>query len=244
MILCHFYHIIKNHLIYIDHIFGMLISIMKKELRLKAIELRKIGHSVKELHHEIGVSKSTISRWIQNIVLSQKAQKRLTDRSTKARIKAELTIREKTRQKKIEANNFAAGMINSCCIDDSLKAIVCSMIYFCEGAKSLDTVCFINSDPGMIALFLSLLRNSFDLDEKKLRVLMQLHDYHDEKLQRKYWSSITRIPENQFNKTYFKISDHRYKKEGYQGCIMVRYHDASIARKINAIAKTFMERYK
>jgi len=79
---------------------------MKKELQLKTIELRKLGHSVKELYAEVGVSKSTISRWIQSVPLSEEARKRLSDRSTKARIKAEQTIRERTRQKNIIADNF------------------------------------------------------------------------------------------------------------------------------------------
>ncbi len=217
---------------------------MKKDLQLKTIELRKLGHSVKELHEEIGVSKSTISKWIQTVPLSQKAQKRLRDRSTKARIKAEETIREKTRQKNIVARDFANDTLDSSKIDQNIQAVLCSMIYYCEGNKELKGVTFTNSDPGLIRSFLVLFRNSFSLDEGKFRVLMHLHDYHNEKEQKLFWSNITQIPYNQFNKSYIKKSEHKYKKEGYMGCIKVVYGDVSIARKLSAIAKTFMERYK
>ncbi len=217
---------------------------MKKDLQLKTIELRKLGHSVKELHEEIGVSKSTISRWIQAIPLSQSAQKRLNDKSTKARIKAEETIREKTKQKNIFANNYAEDIVSLHKIDRNTQSIICSMIYFCEGAKSMNNVTFVNSDPQLIALFLKLLRSSFSVKEEKIRILMQLHDYHDEKKQRSFWSKITAVPTSQFHRSYIKESNHFFKKEGYQGCVMVRYYDSSLARKLSAIAKTFMERYK
>ncbi len=216
---------------------------MKKDLRLKTIELRKLGHSVKELHKEIGVSKSTISRWIQTVQLSTEAQKRLNDRSTKARIQAEITIREKTRQKNLAADDFAKKIVRSNGIDKDAQAVICSMVYFCEGGKS-NGVNFVNSNPLLIASFLSLFRKTFEIKEEKLRILMQLHDYHDEVMQKTYWSKITRVPEDQFHRSHIKKSDHKYKKEGYQGCISVNYYDASIARKLDAIAKTFMERYK
>ncbi len=216
---------------------------MKKALQLKTIELRKLGHSVKELHQEVGVSKSTISRWIQSVPLSPAARQRLLGRSTKARIKAELTIREKTRQKNIAANDFSEKIVGSSTIDLDEQAIICSMIYFCEGGKS-NGVNFVNSDPSLIALFLSLFRKTFHLKEEKIRILMQLHDYHNEAKQKTYWSGITGVPKSQFHKSYIKKSDHRFKKEGYQGCVAIRYYDSLIARKMSAIAKTFMERYK
>ena len=73
---------------------------------------------------------------------------------------------------------------------------------------------------------------------------MHLHKYHNEKVQKDFWSKITKIPKEQFNKSYLKPSNKKYKKEGYQGCIKVYYGDVSVARKLQAIAKIFMERYK
>ncbi len=216
---------------------------MKKDLEIKTKELRKQGYSVKELQEMIGVSRGTISRWIQNVPLSTKAQKRLADRSTAARIKSALTIREQTRQKNIIADDFAEKVLSSAKINADIRAIICSMIYFCEGAKSYG-VNFINSDPSLIQLFLSFFRRAFEIKEEKLRVLMHIHDYHDLAKQKRYWSKVTGIPTSQFQKTFIKSSDHKYRKEGYQGCIMVRYYDMSIARKLAAIAKSFMERYK
>jgi transposase len=55
---------------------------MKRKIieKIKAIELRKRGYSVNEIVKNIGVSKSSISTWVRNVVLSEQSRKR---RSTK-----------------------------------------------------------------------------------------------------------------------------------------------------------------
>ncbi len=218
---------------------------MKKDLEIKAKKLRLRGYSVKELHRILGVSKGTVSRWIQNIKLSNKAQNRLLHNYTKGQIASQKTIKEKTRQKNIQADNFAEDSLSRASFTKADLSVVCAMIYFCEGNKSLQSlVAFTNSDPDLVANFVYLFRNSFDLDERKFRVLMHLHKYHNEQVQKSFWSKITKIPQKQFNRSYLKPNSGKYKKEGYQGCIKIHYMDVSIARKLRSIAKMFMERYK
>ena len=218
---------------------------MKTELKLKAIELRKQGYSIKELHKKLGVSKSSISLWVSDVYLSIKAKKRLMQNYTNGQIASQKTIKEKTRQKNIVAQDFANTILPKLELDKNIQAILCSMIYQCEGAKSVKSgLVFTNSDPNLVASFVYLLRNSFELDENKFRVLMHLHSYHNEKIQKDFWAKITKIPAKQFNRTYLKPTNGIYKKEGYQGCIKLAYHDVVLARKFQSIAKTFMERYK
>lgn len=212
---------------------------------MRAQKLRLKGYSVKELHQLLGVSKGTVSVWIQGIELSQKAQARLQNNYTKGQLASQWTIAQKTRQKNLEAGNFAGAILREVNLIKAHQAILCAMIYLCEGNKAVKSlVTFTNSDPHLIATFLYLFRNSFDLEEKKFRVLMHLHGYHNEKVQKEFWSKVTGIPEKQFNKSYLKPNNGKYKKEGYQGCIKVYYGDVSITRKLQSIAKMFMERYK
>ncbi|KKQ87525.1 MAG: hypothetical protein UT09_C0014G0007 [Parcubacteria group bacterium GW2011_GWF2_38_8] len=218
---------------------------MKKELEVKAKKLRVKGYSVKELHKILGVSKSTISVWIQGIELSDKAEIRLKKNYTNGQLASQKTIKEKTRQKNIQADNFAEEVLSKTDFTKTNQTALCSMIYFCEGNKSLKSlVTFTNSDANLIRTFLYLFRNSFDLDEKKFRVLMHLHKYHNEKTQKDFWSNVTGISQEQFNRSYLKPNSGKYKKEGYQGCIKVHYADVSVARKLQSVAKIFMERYK
>ena len=218
---------------------------MKKDLEIKAKKLRLKGYSVKELHKILGVSKSTISGWIQGLELSEKAQTRLRKNHTNGQLASMKTIKEKTRQKNIVADNFAKDLLNKSDISDNTSLLLCAMIYQCEGSKSIkDSVTFTNSDPILVKTFISLFRKSFHLDESKFRVLMHLHKYHNEKTQKDFWSKTTGIPKEQCNRTYQKPNSGKYKKVGYQGCIQVSYNDVVIGRKLHAVAKMFMERYK
>lgn len=218
---------------------------MKKDLEIKTKKLRAKGYSVKELHRILGISKSTISRWIQGVELSSKAFARIQKNRTMGQIAAEKTIREKTRQKNIEANNFALNSFKEVNLTKETILLFCTLIYQCEGSKNIrDSITFTNSDPDLIRTFLFLFRKSFSIKENKIKILMHLHKYHNENMQKDFWSKITQIPREQFNKTFFKPNSGKYQKEGYQGCIQIRYNDVSIGRKFKAVAKMFMERYK
>lgn len=218
---------------------------MKTDLKIKAIKLRKEGYSINELHKNLSVSKSTLSLWFQNIELSKKAKKRLFKNYTKGQVASQKIIKEKTKQKNIQANNFAFNLLSKVNLSTDNALLLCSLIYQCEGSKNIrDYVTFTNSDPDLIKTFLFLFRSSFILNENKFRVLMHLHKYHDENKQKDFWSKATGISKEQFNNTYFKPSSAKYKKEGYQGCIQVSYNDVAIGRQLYSVAKMFMEGYK
>ncbi|MBK5215583.1 MAG: helix-turn-helix domain-containing protein [Candidatus Pacebacteria bacterium] len=218
---------------------------MKKDLEIKAKKLRGKGYSINELSRILMVSKSTISKWVNNIDLSSVAIKRIENNYSKGQIASQKTIKEKTQKKNMEADTFALNKLKNINLQSGYSLLLCSMIYQCEGSKSIkDSITFTNSDPELMRTFLYLFRKSFHLDENKFRVLMHLHGYHNESIQKKFWSEITGISSNQFLKTFNKPSTGVFKKEGYQGCIQVRYRDVKIGRIINAVAKKFMERYK
>lgn len=192
----------------------------------------------------VPVSKSTLSRWTQSVLLSVQAQDKLRKKFTNGQLRARQVIKEKTSQKNNAANDFARNIISEGSITIETAMIICSLIYQCEGSKACRAVEFTNSDPLLMATFLWLLRESFNVDEKKFRLLMHLHSYHTEETQKEFWSRITGIPKNQFNQSYIKLSNQKYKKDGYQGCVRLAYGDVEIARKLQYIAKSFMERYK
>lgn len=218
---------------------------MKRDLEVKAKKLRKEGYSIKELKEILKVSKSTLSRWLQDVELSFEARRRLEENYTKGQLNSQEVIKRKTEQKNFEAESFAIDLLKNSDISNNISLLLCAMIYQCEGNKSIkDSVTFTNSDPALIKTFVYLFRKSFNLDERKFRVLMHLHDYHDECIQKKFWSKITGVPISQFLKTYNKVNTGVYKKENYQGCIQIRYRDVTIGRKLQAVAKTFMEGYK
>lgn len=56
---------------------------MKKLLKEKAIELRKLGKSYGEIAKEVGAAKSSISCWTKNVILTDEQKHDLLIRSTK-----------------------------------------------------------------------------------------------------------------------------------------------------------------
>lgn len=218
---------------------------MKKELRLKSIKLREKGYSIQEMQKIINVSKSSISIWVRDVKLSEKAKLRLEKRYSKGQLASQNSIKEKTKIKNQIADLFGKDVLNKTKISKEVGMFICAMIWWCEGNKGTrNAVAFTNSDPELIEFFLFLFRKSFDLDEDKFRILMHLHNYHDENVQKSFWSKVTKIPKIQFYKSYLKPSNGRYKKENYQGCIKIVYNDVSIARKLQSVAKLLMARYK
>lgn len=211
---------------------------MKKELKLRAVELRKKGYSLQEIVDILGVSKSTASTWLKYITLSEDAKNRLRMRCCVGRLASQNTLRRQRLIKEKQAMNRAKILLQGKMFTNDMTQIVCSLLYMCEGKKSpYSGVSFMNSDPGLMKLFLNTLRASFSLQEAKFRAQVHLHSYHDKKTQLEFWSKVTGIPLVQFIKPYEKKNSGRSKKEGYQGCANVRYHDVVIARELRAIAQ-------
>jgi len=214
------------------------------KLLQSAKRLRRQGFSLREISEKLGISKSTASLWLRKVKLSEKAKKRLIWLGVKGRQAAGQTNKEKREEenkkilKKIEKNfaNFGDREID--------YKVECALLYWCEGTKYQDntSVSFINADPEMIRYFLHVFRRSFRPDEKKFRALVHLHEYHNIEKQLRFWSKVTGIPRNQFNKSYLKEHTGKNKKDNYPGCISIRYSDVKIYRElifmINKIVKT------
>lgn len=215
---------------------------MKKELKLKAIELRRKGYSLNEIVGELGVAKSSASEWVRNVPLSKESEERLLTKIKVGQLYSQKANRERRVAKEVASLKRSRMMLKRIPKANELSLLICSLLYFCEGRKSpFRGVDFMNSDPGLMKLFLALLRRSFDLDEDKFRMQIHLHTYHDEESQLSFWSGVTGIPRSQFIKSYIKKTSGMYKKEGYQGCACVSYHDVTISRELRSVASEYMK---
>lgn len=217
---------------------------MKIVEQQEAKKLRAQGHSLSEIHRELKVSKSSVSLWVKNVKLSPTAQQIIREKFTRGQLRSQAVLRQKQQnrldqiRKEVlkDFSKFRNSRVN--------QLLICALLYWCEGNKSIhDGISFTNSDPALIKTFVSLLRMVFSLNEKKFRVCMHLHPYHDEKKQKKFWSDITGIPPEQFTKPYLKIGSKKYQKEGYQGCIRVRYQDSTLTHKLFMTSALYMDRF-
>lgn len=210
-------------------------------LKQKAIKYRKSGHSIKEVSKKFGIAQGTTSLWIRNVLLNKSAQKRLHERQILGQYKSSQIWKKKRQKNQENINQKAKLTLRNLKLTKNHQKLACSLLFWAEGAKDLNKMKFINSDPRMIKTFLQLFRLSFPLNESKFRALVHIHDYHNDEKIKEYWSKVTKIPLRQFQKSYRKPNTGTRKRENYMGCISINYHDARLARELFAIYNTFSQ---
>ncbi len=205
-------------------------------LKQEVIRARLQGFSVRELAVRFDVAPSTVSLWVRDVALPVAAKKLLEKKQVQGRSKGNTVRKEQVKEAQNRVDDSAERYLQSIKIDASLNKYLLALLYGCEGAKRSERrLNFVNSDPKLIMYFLALLRSAYRLDESKFRVVMHLHAYHDEEAQRNFWSRVTGIPRTQFSKPYRKTNGGKNKREGYQGCISLRYNDSAVQKEIYAI---------
>lgn len=214
------------------------------DLKSKLIAKRKRGFSIKELSEEFNLSKSTVSLWVRDIDINQNAQGRLQKRRVYGQFLSIQT--KKLKREKLVAyfDDLALGTLLRIDQNKDFQKLISSLFFWTEGGKHTDWfVYFTNSDPIMVATFVNLLRKSFSLTQTKFRALVHIHEYHNDDAIKKYWSEVTGIPIHQFTKSYLKPNSKKRVREGYMGCITIRYYDHLIARELRSLYNIFAKKY-
>ena|ERR1700733_9382705 len=152
-----------------------------KDIKNKAEKLRKTGKSYKEIWDIMKIPKSTLSSWFgENLGVFLGSEKhlehlaRIRPFANKMKTKIRLDGLEKVRiAMEKEVLTYPLKMI-------SFQKSLLAMLYWTEGSKheKVSGLKFTNTDPKLIDLFATLLRNCYKLDETKFRIFLQLHYYH------------------------------------------------------------------
>ena len=210
---------------------------MNKEPRNKAIILRRQGYSFREISLVLNISKSTASLWARAEILDKRAQQRIKDLGVRGRERAAISnkIRRQALWREIA---LSCPVLQDFSYTKNEYKIFIALLYWGEGAKTGGKFTFINSDPAMIRLCLSLLRKSFDLEENKFKIWLHLHEYHNENEMILYWSKATGICKKQFS-VYNKPHTGTNKKKGYKGCLSITYRNSKIVKELFIIIKRF-----
>jgi hypothetical protein len=82
------------------------------------------------------------------------------------------------------------------------------------------------------------LRAFFDVDERRLRVALYLHEGLDLEAAVVYWSALTGIPPAQFIKPYRAAADpSRRRAKHVMGCPCISYSDAAKHRRVMGLVR-------
>ena len=85
----------------------------------------------------------------------------------------------------------------------------------------------------MTGFFCTWLRHFFEIDERRLRVTLYLHEGLDLGAATAYWSEVTGVPEAQFGKPYRAVPDPSIRHAKHvHGCVGIRYSCSATHRSI------------
>ena len=175
-------------------------------IRQKVFKLRKEGYSYNYISNKTRVSKSTLSGWLSGIPYTP--NKTIIERIGKARAASGYA---KAKQKLKSITD--AGLEAKSEIGQLTKRYLFMLgigIYTGEGAKTNGTVRVINADPKIIRFAVRWFKEACGLPKENFRIKLHLYPDNNIKECMKFWSNISGVPLQQFQKTY--IDERKDKK--------------------------------
>lgn len=185
---------------------------------------REEGALLREIAAEQGVSIRTAWTWCSGLPGPEQTGGLDHARRSRARWDAVLAQRDQERQ---EVRQSAAACVGQVSSRELVLALAVS--YWCEGTKSKpwrrrERVVWLNSDPGLVRLFLSGLRELRVPDEQRV-FRLQIHECADEPAARAWWARVVGVPAEQFARSTLKRHDPRPGRRGtgadYHGCLSI-----------------------
>lgn len=189
-------------------------------------EDRKQGFSLRQLEAKYGISRVTISRWVRDI----KSTNTNFERYRESESEHKAVFREDGKVKKLNPETCR---------------LLLAILYWCEGSKppSSNFIAFSNSDPQLVKAFLFLLRKSFDIDESKLKVHLQVHDSQNYQQLVEFWQQHLEIEKGNFYKPTITTPNNKRRRLNYQGTCTIKYFDVKLLYQIVGIYEAFGNLY-
>jgi hypothetical protein len=193
----------------------------KVETKQKAIELRRTGLSYKEIMDVLHVPKSSLSNWISRIELTTEQQQRLEKNISKGRDFSRFKAGQTNSRKRIDRENRVVVEANKGFETNKHDSFflmgIC--LYWAEGGKKTRYFQFVNSDSEMIALMIKWVGKFLDIQKENIKYRLYIHEPYAHEKCEEYWASKIRVSPSIFQKTIYKPTPHKVKKNpNYKGC--------------------------
>ncbi|MCN9241918.1 hypothetical protein NGF19_14145 [Streptomyces sp. RY43-2] len=198
----------------------------KDDLRARARELRLQGWTYDQIEVELGCSRSSVSLWVRDLPKPERRRSREEAAAIARRgWEEKLRIRDEDRQRTKEAAKRAIGDISA-----RELFLLGVGLYWAEGGKDepyarRETVAFVNSDPGMIEVFLAWL-DLLGVERERLRYTVMIHERADISGAEQYWADLVGADHSSFNKTTLKKHNPKTVRkntgDNYRGCLVIK----------------------
>jgi hypothetical protein len=127
---------------------------------------------MREIERRLGVARSTVSRWVRELELTEDQQHKLLKEGTVARSRARSAYYRAQRLRYQEEGREEARR------RDWLHAAGC-MLFWAEGSKHRNVLQLVNADPDVVEFFMRFVRRYFPGTDQSVRVLCNLFADHE-----------------------------------------------------------------
>ncbi|WP_116998497.1 helix-turn-helix domain-containing protein [Desertimonas flava] len=190
----------------------------------RARELRAQAWTLPDIAAELGVSKSSVSKWVRDVDFTPNPRRHNFTKDNPHPLQI-------AKEREIERYlNEGAAVVGR--MTDREFLLVGAALYAGEGFKTGASLGMANTNPAILLAFVAWLRRFFDIDECRLRVRLYLHDGLDLGSAVEFWSQLLEIPRQQFLKPYRAVADaSRRRSKHVNGCPAVTYSSSSQFRR-------------
>lgn len=198
----------------------------------RARQLRASGMSLAAIAAELGVSKSSVSLWVRDVEFEPRPRQRPMFRSPNRLHLAKLA--------EIEAMDRLGTERIGTLSEDAFFAAGAAL-YAGEGAKTGTGVVSANTDPAMVRFFCTWLRRFFEIDERRMRLRVYLHQGLDLDRAEAFWSEVAGVPRDRFQRAYRAKPDPSIRTAKHEyGCAYVRYSCVRTLRGILGLTRALL----
>ncbi|MEU3516387.1 hypothetical protein ABZ770_14045 [Streptomyces sp. NPDC006654] len=197
----------------------------KDDLRARARELRLQGWTYDRIEAELGCSRSSVSLWVRDL---PRPEPRYTPEEQRALMQEGLAKRraaddEERKKTKSSARREIGEMT------DRELFMAGVALYWAEGSKSKpydrrERVVFVNSDPGVIRVYLAWL-DLLEVDRGRLGFRLLIHESADVATAHRFWAGIAEIDPGVFARPTLKKHNPKTVRKNtgddYHGCLVI-----------------------
>lgn len=197
---------------------------------------REEGESIKAIARKLGVSASSVSQWVRDIVLTDDQHAALQARCTSHNgqtVSARLNAARARARRQGEQDH---GRLLAC--RGHPLHLAGAMLFWAEGARARNAVVFTNSDPEMMRFFMRFLRQCYGVRNDRVAVTCNLFADHLERQREveQFWLDALELPRSSLRKSsvnvYSKHSQRKRKNKLPYGTCRLVVNDTALVQSI------------
>ena len=187
---------------------------MKTQERELARKLRsEDGLPINEIARRVSVSKSSVSIWVRDIELTPQQHEALRAKNPayNRQLSGWRQNAAKHRAKRVAAQESGRALARR---SEPLHLAGC-MLYWAEGSKRRNQLCFSNSDPEMVRFFIAFLKTYFDIRARDIRITCHLfadHIEHQREVEQ-FWLNEAGLPGESLRKSVVNVYSRSSKRK-------------------------------